>query len=97
MKLLLTGIILFLVIMYIYTYIRYKKRKKQNVHLVDEFRRKYVQKKPEVLKQGVDDQFIKYTTKFNSTVDYIERDEFLKESQEMKEPVPKRTPKQLQF
>lgn len=96
MKLLLAGIILFLVIMYIYTYIRYKKRKKQNVHLVDEFRRKYVHKEPEA-QQDIDDQFIKYTTKFNSTVDYIERDEFLKESQEMKEPVPKRPPKQLQF
>ncbi len=95
MKLLLTGIVVFLVVVYIYTYIRYKKSKKRNVNLVDEFKRKYLQK--ESNENGVDDEFIKYTTKFNSTIDYIDRDDLIKESQEMKEAKPRPTPKRLQF
>jgi len=95
MKLLLTGIVVFLVIVYIYTYIRYKKNKKRNVNLVDEFKRKYLQKESQ--KNDVDDEFIKYTTKYNSTIDYIDRDDLIKESQEMKEPKIKPTPKRLQF
>ncbi len=96
MKLLLTGIVVFLVVVYIYTYIRYKKSKKRNVNLVDEFKRKYLQK--ESKENDVDDdEFIKYTTKFNSTIDYIDRDDLIKESQEMKEAKPRPTPKRLQF
>lgn len=96
MKLLLTGIVVFLVIVYIYTYIRYKKSKKRNVNLVDEFKRKYLQK--EAKENDVDDdEFIKYTTKYNSTIDYIDRDDLIKESQEMKGSKPRPTPKRLQF
>lgn len=97
MKLLFVGIIVFLVIMYIYTYVRYKKRKKQTVPLVEEFRNKYIQKKPKASKPDTDEGTVKYITKFNSTLDYIERDELIKESQEMKNPAPKHKPKQLQF
>ncbi len=95
MKLLLTGIVVFVVVVYIYNNIRYKKSKKRNVNLVDEFKRKYLQK--ESNENGVDDEFIKYTTKFNSTIDYIDRDDLIKESQEMKEAKPRPTPKRLQF
>jgi len=99
MKILLVGIILFLVIMYIYTYMKYKKRKNQNsVSFIEEFNRKYKQKQSKTLKQEVNDQPVKYITKYNSTLDYIEWDDLIKESPEMKEPAPqKHPPKQLQF
>lgn len=96
MKLLILGIIIFLIVLYICTYIRYKKRKNSRVSAVDEFKRKYH-------KEHVDDSnmqndsFINYKSKFNSNLDYIEPEQLIQECQEMKEPKPAKKFDKLQF
>lgn len=78
MKLLIMSIFVFLVIMYVYTYKRYKKIKKNNINTVEEFRKKYLKKElPDAQDAGKGNNYI---TKYNSSVDYIEKDTFLKEA-----------------
>lgn len=97
MKLLLTGIIVFLVILYIFTYVRYKKMKKNRISAVDDFKKKYHKEDKDmgIKVQNRADDFTTYTTKFNSTLDYIEREQLIEESQDAKKP--KIVPKKLQF
>lgn len=84
MKLLIMGIFVFLVIMYVYTYKRYKKTKKNNINTVDEFRRKYLKKGKINENQNIDEKTSNYITKYNSSIDYIEKDAFLKEASDAK-------------
>ncbi|NBJ91439.1 hypothetical protein D5281_02275 [bacterium 1xD42-62] len=79
MKLLVISIFVFLVIMYVYTYKRYKKNKKNNINTVDEFRRKYLKKNVSNENQDAN-KAGNYITKYNSSIDYIEKDAFLKET-----------------
>lgn len=98
MKLLLTGIIVFLVILYIFTYVRYKKMKKNRISAVEDFKKKYHKENfPDsgTKVQNRADDFTTYTTKFNSTLDYIEREQLIEETQDVKKP--KIVPKKLQF
>lgn len=97
MKLLLTGIIVFLVILYIFTYVRYKKMKKNRISAVDDFKKKYHKEDKDmgIKVQNRADDFTTYTTKFNSTLDYIEREQLIEESKDAKKP--KIVPKKLQF
>lgn len=94
MKLLLIGIIVFLVILYIFTYVRYKKMKNSRIRAVDDFKRKY-HKESAVPAKNQSDDLTAYTTKFNSTLDYVDRKQLAEEAKEMKQP--KITPKKLQF
>lgn len=50
--------------------------KMNNIDTVAEFRRKYLKKNDSDIR---DDQKNKYYTKYNSNIDYIEKDTFLKE------------------
>lgn len=77
MKLIIIIVIAFLVLLYVYTYIKYKKRKSQNINSVDEFHKKYL-KESNVKKQNAskNTSYTKYITKYNSTLDYIEKDKF---------------------
>lgn len=97
MKLLLTGIIVFLVILYIFTYVRYKKMKKNRISAVEDFKKKYHKEDKDmgIKVQNRADDFTTYTTKFNSTLDYVEREQLIEESQDAKKP--KIVPKKLQF
>lgn len=97
MKLLLTGIIVFLFILYIYTYVRYKKMKNNRSSAVEDFKKKYHKedKDPGTKVQNRANDFTTYTTKFNSTLDYVEREQLMEETQDVKKP--KIVPKKLQF
>lgn len=96
MKLLLIGIIVFLVILYIYTYVRYKKMKKNRISAVEDFKNKYHKKEQKELDQSRNnDPMTTYTSKFNSTLDYVEKNQLAEETKEMKKL--KIVPKRLQF
>lgn len=96
MKLLLIGIIVFLVILYIYTYVRYKKMKKNRISAVEDFKNKYYKKEQKELDQiRNNDPMTAYTSKFNSSLDYVEKNQLAEETQEMKKL--KIIPKRLQF
>ena len=77
MRLLFAGVIGVLVIFYVFTYMRYKKRNKKRTDSVSEFKKNYhrinLQKK-----SGESDGYTKYITKYNSPVDFIDKEEFLK-------------------
>lgn len=78
MKLLIMSIFVFLVIMYVYTYKRYKKIKKNNINTVEEFRKKYLKKElPDAKDVNKSNNYI---TKYNSPVDYIDKNLFIEES-----------------
>lgn len=96
MKLLIIGIIIFLVVLYIYTFIKYKKRKNSHVSAVADFKRKYHRERLDDA-DIQDDAVIKYKTKFNSNLDYIEPEQLVQECQEMKEPKSDRKFGKLQF
>ena len=78
MKLIIIIIIAFLVLVYVYTYIKYKKRRSQTTNSVNEFHKKYLMKnasqKHTTLK---DNTYTKYVTRYNSKLDYVEKDNFL--------------------
>lgn len=95
MKLLLIIVIVFLVILYIYTYIKYKKRRKKEIDAVGDYRRNYLERTSDQ-NPPQNDGYTNYLTKYNSSLDYIEKDTFLNEAAESEEP-PKPAPKKLQF
>lgn len=82
MKLLIASIFVFLVIMYVYTYKRYKKMKKNDINTVNEFKRKYLKNKNSDENQD-SKEIHNYITKYNSSIDYIEKDAFLKDTSDM--------------
>lgn len=79
MKLLLIFIIVFLAILYVYTYIKYKKRKKTGIDAVGDYRRTYLEKEKDSAPPVSKDGYTNYLTKHNSTLDYIEKEAFLNE------------------
>ena len=80
MKYALIGVIAFLIVIYAYNLIRHKKRKNAQTNTVKEFKEKYkdTSKEKENSLQG----YTPYLTKYNSSVDYVEKSEFLKEINE---------------
>lgn len=96
MKLLIIGIIIFLVVLYIYTFVKYIKRKNSHVSAVEEFKQKYHNKHLEDT-YTQDDSAVIYKTKYNSDLDYIEPGQLIQECQEMKEPKPAKKFGKLQF
>lgn len=77
MKFLIIIIIAFLALVYVYTYLKFKKRKSHKIDTVGDFRKKYL--KNNVKKDNVktSNDYTKYITKYNSTLDYVEKDKFL--------------------
>lgn len=77
MKLIIFLIVAFLVLVYIYTFIKnHKKRKQRSVNTVTEFNRKYrPEKKALNNNTDKDANYRKYVTKYNSKMDYITKDE----------------------
>ncbi len=77
MRILFAGIIGILVMYYVLTYIRYKKKNKKHTDSVSEFKKNYhrinLQKKTEEY-----NGYTKYITKYNSPVDFIDKEEFIK-------------------
>lgn len=67
MKLIICIMIAFLAVVYVYSYIRYKRRKNETIDTVAEFNEKYLKKK-------------KTSFNKNGPTDYIERTEFIEEA-----------------
>lgn len=94
MKLLLSIIVIFLAVLYIYTFIKIKRRKKNNIDAVGDFRRNYLKK--DFAQNPQNNEYNQYLTKYNSSVDYIDKEEFLREISEINESK-KPKPKKLEF
>ena len=79
MKILIIIIIAFLTLVYVYTYMRYKKMKKQGcIDNVAEFQKKYRKTMPKQKHKNYGtEQYTEYITKYNSSIDYVEKDEYL--------------------
>ena len=100
MKALLIVIFAFLVLIYLYTFIRYKKRKKNEVNTVDSYRKNYIERINTKSSESCDDYLRKQITKYNSSVDYIEWNDFVSEINEQKQNTnvkQNKFPKQLQY
>lgn len=76
MKLTIFLLVAFLALVYIYTFIKIrKKRKQRSVSTVSEFNKKYHPEKKNVSGTEQDTNYRKYITKYNSEMDYITKDE----------------------
>lgn len=88
MKLLITVIVVFLIIVYGYTYIRYKKKRRQSMNHVQEFHEKYKNKKSNINKATSDHQLFANTntntdidTDSYQPIDFMDKDEFVSDIQ----------------
>ncbi len=85
MKLLITVIVVFLIIVYGYTYIRYKKKRRQSTtDHVHEFHEKYKNKKSNINKAASDHQLSANTdidTDTYQPIDFMDKDEFVSDIQ----------------
>lgn len=86
MKLLITVIVVFLIIVYGYTYIRYKKKRRQSMNHVQEFHEKYKNKKSNINKAASDHQLFANTntdidTDSYQPIDFMDKDEFVSDIQ----------------
>lgn len=70
--------------------------KKNRISAVEDFKNKYHNKEQKELDQSrTNDPITTYTSKFNSTLDYVEKKQLAEETKEMKKL--KIVPKRLQF
>ena len=105
MKLLITIIVVFLIIMYGYTYIRYKKKSRQSMDHVQEFHEKYNNKRSTGNEAASDDHPSSTNADANvyQPVDFMDKDEFVSDIQsEVREQAGRNNPqtvskKKLQF
>lgn len=83
MKLLVTIIVVFLIIVYGYTYIRYKKKRRQSMDHVQEFHEKYNNKRSSENKAVADDHPSSTNTNANAyqPIDFMDKDEFVSDIQ----------------
>ena len=79
MKMMVFLIFAFLVIVYVYTFVKIRKRRRLNAKsAVSEFNQKYHGKKTKNAQDTQPDvNYKKYITKYNSSVDYISKDDLL--------------------
>ena len=86
MKLLITVIVVFIIIVYGYTFIHYKKKRRQSMDHVQEFHEKYKIKKSNI-NETVSDRLSSANTNTNTntnadtntyqSIDFIDKDEFV--------------------
>ncbi len=84
MKYTLIAVVAFLIVIYAYTFIKHRKRKDNQTSTVKEFRQKYLK---DTLQEANDTKdfpqgYTPYVTKYNSSIDYVDKTEFLKEINE---------------
>ena len=78
MKLFIGLIIAFLILIYVYTFIKIRKKRKNNIDnmVVDNYRKQYLQRKKQSESANYKNtNYETYITKYNSQVDYIEKDQ----------------------
>ncbi|MBP3603685.1 MAG: hypothetical protein J6J79_06025 [Lachnospiraceae bacterium] len=79
MKMMIFLIFAFLIIVYVYTFVKIRKRRRANTKsAVLEFNQKYHgKKKTDIQNTQLDLNYKKYITKYNSSIDYINKDDLL--------------------
>lgn len=103
MKILLIIIIAFLVLIYAYTFIKYKKRKQNQINTVETYRKNYLErinaKSSPKYDEYKDYDIRRHITKYNSSLDYVEWNDFLDDINKQKhdENSKKIKPKRLQY
>ena len=80
MKYTLIAVVAFIIVVYAYTFIKHRKRKNEQASTVKEFRSKYLKNTPQQENKKFSEGYTQYLSKYNSPVDYVEKNEFLKES-----------------
>lgn len=76
MKLMIILLVAFLIVVYIYTFVKIRKRKRANSKsTVAEFHKMYHKKKELNTSQNNDSNYKKYITKYNSSLDYISKED----------------------
>ena len=78
MKYALIGVGAFLIVVYAYTFIRHRRKKNNQIDTVKEFRKRYLEKSLQE-KRDLPQGYTRYQSKYNSSVDFVEKSEFLKE------------------
>ena len=74
----LIGLVIFIIIFNVYHIIKIRKRKTNRQDAVREFQSKYKNNTRE--KPAQTDDYVKYITKYNSSVDFVDKDTFIKEA-----------------
>lgn len=75
MKAFIGLIIAFLILVYVYTFIKICKKRKNNTDVVSNYKKQYTKpKKTSESSNYKDSNYKKYITKYNSHIDYIEKD-----------------------
>ncbi len=78
MKLFIGLVIAFLILIYVYTFIKLRKKRKKDIDnmVVDHYRKQYLQRKKQSESANYNNSnYQTYITKYNSQVDYIEKDQ----------------------
>lgn len=77
MKLLIVIIIAFLVLLYVYTYLKYRKGKSNKIDTINDFHNRYLKENTSSKRNTTQsDNRTNYITRYNSKVDYVEKDKF---------------------
>ncbi len=74
MKLFILLLVAFLVLVYVYTFIKIRKRRQKNGSIVAKFNQQYLNRSKPKDKNYDLSNYKKQITKYNSQVDYIEKD-----------------------
>ena len=89
MKTLIVFIVVVVIIINGYTFLKYKKQKRKRTNTVDSFRNVYLKSRmAESKPPQTSEKYTRYTTKYNSTVDYVDKDEFFREAASAATPSP---------
>lgn len=78
MKYTLIAVVAFIIVVYVYTFIKHRKRKNRQTSTVKEFRNKYLKNKS-TESENIPEGYTRYLSKYNSPIDYVEKKDFLKE------------------
>lgn len=74
MKMLIGLVIAFLVLVYVYTFIKIRKKRKNNIDTVTKYNTAYLKKKTYKSEKSNSSNYQNQITKYNSQIDYIEKD-----------------------
>lgn len=70
MKIIIGLLIAFTALVFIYNFIKFRKRRKNNKNIVSEYNRNYLHKN---IKDNKNSNASNYITKYNSQLDYLEK------------------------
>lgn len=75
MKAFIGLIIAFLILVYVYTFIKIRKKRKNKTDIVSNYNQQYIKKgKQSKISNNKDSNYEKFITRYNSQIDYIEKD-----------------------